>query len=266
MKTISGKTLAAFAALFVVSAGIMAQAPETEEMSWQKETVVTIEIDGQVSELSRSTQSFVWKLNASREDNPAQSGATFYNFRNRKAVLVNFESDHFAVMTFDELRQTNMQQINGIRESLPQRKQMLPTLRGQQREMMAAQIEAQEAQINAWARKYALEPTDETATIEGRVCMKYRGLAGENPFQEVWMAKNMPLSQSFKRYFAMGMAQVSQNEYNYFRYAQHFPIKIVNHYGPVTVTETVTNINPGVAPAEAFILPDNLKQSPNVLR
>ena len=233
---------------------------------WQAETVTTIQVGGKPSTLGTVREQYYLKQNVTRVDDVNTGVARFYNFQSRAVVIVNFQAKIFAVLPIQELSNQINQDREATRKDLPNREQMLSTMNPKARPLMAAQIEAQKRKYELWSRTYTVAPTNDRAQVNGHPCQKYLGLSGEETFQEIWVAEDIPVDDAYRNFFVRGMSTLDRQEYGHLAKVNGLPLKVVSHYGPVTVTVNYNGVSTSPVPAEAFILPKDLRPSPNVVR
>lgn len=258
------RTLTAWAAL-TFTAAMLAAAPVRADMSWEETTRVEVEIDGKTSVLSESHESMSLKDNLIRIDEPDQGTARFINFTSRAVVYVSFSGKTYAYLTIPDMIRESTDQRSKIMASLPQREADLERRQGPQRDLMAAQIDAQKKKYELWERPYRVIRTEEEAEVNGVKCLLYKGMAGDEHFQDIWVAKDVEIDPAFKNYYSRNMAQIDKQEYSHLPPVPNIPIRVVTRYGKVTVTTDVKRVSPDKVPAQAFLLPQDLKASPYVV-
>jgi hypothetical protein len=133
------------------------------------------------------------------------------------------------------------------------------------RQLTAVQIDAQKRKYELWARPYEVVATEEKQVIGGHPCVKCEGRAGGEKFQEIWVAEDIALDRSYPIHFGRGMATLDPQSYSHLARLPGFPVRVVTHYGPVTVTTEMTNITGQPVPAEALTLPEDLSPAMNVV-
>jgi hypothetical protein len=236
------------------------------DLAWDETTTVTLKLKDAEKRMSSEKQSYSLKGTVVRIDHIGRSGATFYNFHNRAAVMVNFPQRTFISVSLTEWIIQKRQDREKIKRELPKMEATIERQEGEMREITAAQLEAQKIKYRLWAKPYSVRPTGERAEIAGHNCVKYEGLSGDTVFQEIWVAEDIELESQYKSHFASGMARLDPQQHSHLTRVSGFPVKVVSRYGPVTVTTEVTHITDSKIPADAFIFPDDLKESPYLNR
>lgn len=264
------KIAPAFVSMIYLAAAFIAAAvlpaPAIADLQWEQVTTIYAEVGGEERAVSTARQSFNLKDNLVRIDDPDQGGARFFNFQNQNAVIVNFTAKTFASIPIAGLVQMAARDREETIKELPKSKAMIPTMRGEAKEMMAARVEGQKTKYRLWSRPYKVMPTGKTEEIAGQPCMIYEGLAGDTQFQEIWVAQAMNLGPYYMNYFARGMARIDPQEYSHMSAIPGFIMKVVSHYGPVKVVTEVEHLSTSRVPVEAFILPEDLKETTNLGR
>jgi len=238
------------------------------DLAWQSSTVVKLKVGGGEREMENGMETMSLKGNVLRVDDPAGGAVRFYNFSNRSCVMVDLRGRAFIVMSLDDLIAEARRNIQDIKNDLPQREAMLPGVQGDDRDVLAAQLEAQKIKYELWApgHAYQVRPTEETAEVLGHKCRKFEGMSGDTVFQEIWVTEDFELEPAYQRYFARFMNQLEPNTYAHLAKVPGFPVRVVSRYGPVTVTNEAANISTSALPVDAFTLADDLRESPLVNR
>jgi len=252
--------------IVILSAALFAPVLSGEavaDLSWDTVTTTVVSYDGAEKEVFRKEESYTWKSNVIRIDDPAQNTAAFYNFQNNAAVFVNFKSRTFLTTTIGQVIRESRAERSRIRSELPARARALEEMEGEEKEIMAAQLEGQKTSFELWSagRAYRIEPSEEREKIAGHRCRKYIGYSGEVRFQEIWVAEDIDPGIEWNRYLGRGMAGLDPLEFSYMQYVNSLPMKVVTKYGPVTVTKEVVHLSDAAAPAEAFLLPQDLTKT-----
>jgi len=255
----SGKKIAAAA---LMAAWLLVSGRAWADLSWASRTVTTVRANSREENLGQGSQNYSLKQNLLRIDDLGENGgARFYNFFNQTAVLADFDNKTFLALPMSELIRQTREQREGVKADLPAREQDLENMPLIERNLTAAQIEAQRKKFEIWAKPYQVKPTADRAVIAGHPCSKYEGLAGGESFQEIWVADDIKLDPAYQLYFAKGMAALDPQEFSHLPLIPKFPMKVVTHYGAVTVTIEVQQITTSPIPLDAFILPPDLKSA-----
>ena len=236
------------------------------DLAWDETTTITLKLKDTEKQMSSEKQSYSLKGTVVRIDYIGRGGATFYNFQNRAAVMVDFRQRTFVSVPVNDLIIQKRQDREKMKREFPKREAVIERQEGEMRETTAAQLEAQKIKYGLWAKPYSIRLTEERAEIAGHNCIKYDGLSGGAVFQEVWVAEDIELDNQYKRYFANGMVQLDPQQHSHLTRVPGFPMKVVSRYGPGTVTREVTHITDSKITADAFILPEDLKVSPYLNR
>jgi hypothetical protein len=237
------------------------------DMAWQYSTTVMLKVGGSERRIGGTGKSISLKYNVLRVDEPSNGLVSFYNFSNNSSVLVDLRGRTFVKMPLDVLMAEASRGIQDIKQELPKREADLQGMTGDERDVLAAQIEAQKIKFELWGtHAYQVRPTTETAEVLGHRCKKYEGLSGDTVFQEIWATDDFPLDPAYTQYFARYMNRLEPDSFAHLSRIQGFPIRVVSRYGPVTVTAECTNISTAALPVDAFTLPDGLVESPLVNR
>lgn len=238
---------------------LMAPAAHGMDLYWESKTETSLNYDGKTEEMSSSRQSYSLKANLLRVDDTGKRRYRIYNFHKRTAVLVDLAAGVFAEFSFRDLARHVRNERNRLKESLKRREKSLSSLPPEAKKKTAAKISAQRKKYNLWGRRYRLRKTEERKNISGHPCKKYIGISGNEEFQEIWVAEDIELDRHYKAYYARGMKTIDPQESSHLARLPGFPMKVITHYGQVTVTEEVTHVSEHKIPADAFLLPEDLK-------
>jgi hypothetical protein len=231
------------------------------DWSWEQAETVTLELGDTVKTLSQGRSTFTVKNNLLRLDDAGLGGARIFNFQNRQVLILNFRAKAFFLVPLEQLIREKREERAGVKAGLEQRAAEAASLPGEEGEVLRAQVEAQKKKYELWERPYQVRPTGDKANILGHVCEKYEGLAGEEVFQELWVAEDLPLGTDFHRYISAGLNDLDSQQYSYFGRLPGFPLKVINRYGPVSVREEVLRISTTPSPVDAFLIPDDFRET-----
>jgi hypothetical protein len=257
--------LNAFAAV-VLAALVLPVHAARADMSWETRTVVTLKAGGAEQEMENTRNSYALKANVLRIDDPAAGGARFLNFQTRNGLFLSFRDKVFITMSLTDMIAASQDALQEIWNDLPQRELMLQNMTGHERDIMAAQIEAEKIKQALWRNNYKVRPAQGKAEVNGHQCQEYEGMSGDSVFQEIWVAQDISLDPLYRSYFAPNMNQLDPTQYGYFSAVPGFPMKVVTHYGAVTITQEVTHFDNSPIPVDAFTIPPGFKESPLVNR
>ena len=253
-------------AVVTAAAVLAALGPARADLSWETKGQAFLTIGGGETVVQSSKSSFSLKQNVVRIDEAEVNGARFINFQNQTGVIVSFEERTFTVWPLTELIAMERNSEEELKQDLPNREITLTTMQGEEKEIYAAQIEAQKIIFDLWSKPYQVRATTERGEVLGHQCVKYEGLSGDKVFQEIWVAEDIVLDPFYKTYFAPGMGRFDPQEYGHLPLVPGFPMKVINRYGLVRVVTEVTHVTDSLIPAEAFTLPEDLIESPLVNR
>jgi len=249
-------SLSLLLALFFV---LTAPAVRAMDLYWETTTVTTISVDGQTRELGRSRSSHSLKDNLLRVDKNGESQYWIYNFHRQVAVFVAPKQKIFAEFSFRELAQKVRDDRSEVKKNLDRRENNLESLPPDARKMTKAKIDAQRKKYELWSGRYRVTKAGEQETVSGHPCVKYKGISGNREFQEIWVAEDIKVDSNYKIYYARRMRMIDRQENSHLALVNGFPMKTVSHYGPITVTKTVTHVSEHKIPAKAYILSEDLK-------
>lgn len=238
---------------------LTAPAVRAMDIYWETTTVTTISVDGETRELGRNQSSHSLKDNLLRVDQSSESGYWIYNFHRQVAVFVALQPGIFAEFSFRDLAEKVKNDRRQVKENLDRREKNLDSLPSDAREMTRAKIDAQRKKYELWGGRYRVVKSGEKETVSGHPCVKYKGISGNREFQEIWVAEDIEVDGNYKIYYARRMRMIDRHESSHLALINGFPMKVVSHYGPITVTKTVTHVSEHKIPAKAFILPEDLK-------
>ncbi|MFO8058060.1 MAG: DUF4412 domain-containing protein [bacterium] len=244
-----------------VAALVLLTAPAARAMDlyWESKTVTALNYDGKTEQMSSGRQSYSLKDNLLRVDDTGKRRYRIYNFHQRTAVLVDLEAGMFAEVSFRQMARRVRNERDRVKKSLQQKEKTLSSLPPEAKNKTAAKIHAQRKKYNLWGRRYRVRKTEERKTVSGHPCVKYEGLSGDQVFQEIWVAEDIKIDRHYKVYYARGMKTIDPQEGSHLGRLPGFPMKVITHYGSVTVTEEMTHVSEHKIPAKAFLLPEELK-------
>jgi len=249
--------------LMVVVALLAGWLPARADWTWEQTELTTLELGATVKTLSQGSATYTVKSNLVRLDDVARGGCQIINFENRQFLLINFQTKAFILFPLDEMIKSNLDDRAAIKGDLDNKAAEAAGLPGEQGRLMAAQVQAQRKKYQLWERPYTVRKTAETATVANHPCSKFEGLSGEEVFQELWVAEDLPLPPEFQGFFSVGMVQLDPQQYSHFLKLPGFPMKVINHYGPVTVTIEVVKVSNAVVTVDAFLIPPDFRESDN---
>ena len=247
--------------IFALVFSLLAAGAARADMTWEMRSETTLKVGSETRALPISSISYGLKANTLRIDVGKDEPAEFINGANNAVVIVSYASESFLLLDLGQLAATTTSEREEKRAKLPLMEAGLAQLPPEQRPEQQALLESQKRKYDLWSRPYSVRMTAEQAVIDGHPCMKYEGLAGDEVFQEIWVAQDIATDPSYRSLISDRLALYDPQEYSYLTRVAGFPAKIVSHYGAVTVTETLTRYSNAAIPADAFIIPDNFRES-----
>ena len=238
--------------------------PAKADLTWESTTTTVLKVGATVEKMGEIGQSYSLKYNVLRVDDLEQTGARLLNFQNQMAVIFEFTSKTFILVTIPELIAAAEDERAEVMKDLPNREAQLKDLPAKERAVLAGQLEAQKKKYELFNKPYTVSPTQEESVIAGHPCLKYVGLAGGEAFQEIWVAKDLQVDPAYKNYYAPGMAGQDRQEFCYLPLVPGFVMKVVSRFAGVTVTTEVTHLSNAVIPLDAFLIPPEFKPNPEV--
>ncbi len=253
MRTVKSVPAAIIALLFLIPPAASAM-----DLYWETQKVNTLTCDGNTEEVSISQKTLSLKDNLLRVDKKEKKEYRIYNFHQRVAVSV-LEDQVFTEFSFTELSRKVRNENNQIRNSLSGQEKNLGSLPKKERKTAAAKIEAQREKQKLWSGRYSVRKSGEKKTIAGHPCVKYEGTGNGKVFQEIWVAEDIDIDGNYKIYYARRMRMIDREAYSHLALIPGFPMKVVTHYGPLTITREVTRVEERKIPADVFTLSEDLK-------
>jgi hypothetical protein len=249
-------------ALVVLAMTLASARAARADWTWQETQVTTIQMGQTVRELARTQQGYTIKNNVARIDNLSAGVASLYNFTQGSAVLISFPTRSFVLTPMAGLIQANQEHRQLVKSELDQEAQAAAAMGGPEPELKLAQIAAQRKKYDLWEKApYEVRRLEGGDTVAGHACVKYAGMSGPEQFQELWIATDLPLDPDFGQMFAPGMFQLDPQLNAHLGKVPGLPLKVVSHYGAVTVTTEVTAVSTGKAPLDAFLIPEGFREA-----
>jgi len=246
--------------IFALAVALFLSTVARADMSWEIRTETTLQAGSETRQMPVASQSFAAKANVLRIDS-AENPTMFINAANNTVIVVDYPSNAFMLTGFETVVATQTAERATLNSRLPQMEASLGQNQGAESEAKRAMIEAQKKKYELWSRPYSVMPTGERREIDGHPCLKYQGRAGDEVFQEIWVAEDIIPDRSFLVYHAKKLAQFDPQRYSHFSRVKGFPMQVVSHYGQVTVTETVSRYSTAPIPADAFIIPSDFRET-----
>jgi len=185
----------------------------------------------------------------------------FINTSNDAVLFVSYQTETFLLTDFNDLAGVQSNERAALRAKLPLMELGLAQLPPEQRPEQQALLQGQRRKFEIWDRPYTVRATTERAVVLDHPCVKYEGLAGEEVFQEIWVAEDIAVDPYYQAQAVGKLSSLDAQQYQVLTRVRGLPLKVVSHYGPVTVTATVTRYTAADIPADAFILPDDFRET-----
>jgi len=230
------------------------------DLSWDQETVTTLKLDGQERTINTSSRSFALKQNVLRLDTPNEP-AMFFNFSNGLVVALSYPDQTFMTVRLSELSALNAAEREKMKSEVAANLAAISAEPAATGGEQAALLQAQQKKFDLWSRPYSVRPTALRATILGHSCRQYEGLLGDEVFQQIWAAEDVALEPGYRNQLAGNLAAFDPQEYAHLPRIPEFPVMVVSHYGPVTVTASVKRTSTVEIPPDAFVIPADFHES-----
>jgi hypothetical protein len=245
------------AALLVTAASYPARL--WADWSWTELLTTAATVDGNPIPLDVVHARVALKGDMAKIEDRDQAGVRYYNFANQNAVFLSLKNKTFMTVPFRDLLEQARAEQAGVRNRLDTAEAAADSnLNLTSARISKAQVQGERRRLALEGLPFRLEATQETQTLVGHPCRRYRGYAGSNNYLELWVAEDLKPDPAFRRY-AESQVKLDPLGSQHLLATPGFPLRAVFHYGPVEVDWEVESLSLTPLPLDEFLLPPGVQ-------